>query len=310
MMLRSNEINNQLDLTVVILTYNEERHLTRCLSNIRTIAKDILVVDSFSSDRTIKIANEFSARVLQNKFINHAAQFNWGLDYGDISTEWVLRIDADEYLTDQLINQIKVTLLGDLPNVDGVSFNRRMTFQGRIIRFGGVFPVQVLRLFRYGRGRCENRWMDEHIKVSADTINLSGELIDDNLNSLTWWTDKHNKYASLEALEMLNLEFNFMRHDFSDGLKGCKQSFIKRWLKEVVYSRLPGGLRAFVYFLYRFIIRLGFLDGEAGVAFHFLQGFWYRYLVDVKVSEVKRYMSEHRVDAVNAIQQVLGITVH
>jgi hypothetical protein len=151
--------------------------------------------------------------------------------------------------------------------------------------------------------------MDEHIKVAGATVDFKGELIDDNLNSLTWWTDKHNKYASREALDLLNLEYGFMPHDSVANLRCGNQAALKRWLKEVVYARLPGGFRAFAYFFYRYVLRLGFLDGRAGTAFHFLQGFWYRYLVDAKMAEVRRYMREHDVGVIIAIERVLGIKV-
>jgi hypothetical protein len=140
-------------------------------------------------------------------------------------------------------------------------------------------------------------------------VDFKGELIDDNLNSLTWWTDKHNKYASREAVDLLNLEYGFMPHDSVASLRGGNQAGVKRWLKEVVYARLPGGFRAFAYFFYRYVIRLGFLDGKAGTAFHFLQGFWYRYLVDAKLAEVKRYMRDNNVHVVVAIERVLDIKV-
>lgn len=139
-----------------------------------------------------------------------------------------------------------------------------MTFQGRLMRHGGIFPVRALRLFRHGRGQCENRWMDEHIKVAGLTVDFRGELIDDNLNSLTWWTDKHNKYASREAVDLLNLQYHFMPQDSVASLRGGKQAGVKRWVKEVVYARLPGGFRAFAYFFYRYVLRLGFLDGAGG----------------------------------------------
>jgi hypothetical protein len=191
--------------------------------------------------------------------------------------------------------------------VDGVVCGRCMTFQGRLIRVGGVFPIRILRLFRYGRGECENRWMDEHIKVTGPTVDFKDELIDDNLNSLSWWTDKHNRYASREAMDMLNLKYGFMPIDSVASLSGGSQAGVKRWIKESVYARLPGGFRAFVYFFYRYVIRLGFLDGQAGTAFHFLQGFWYRYLVDAKVAEVERYIKDKDVDIATAIAYVLEI---
>jgi len=151
--------------------------------------------------------------------------------------------------------------------------------------------------------------MDEHLVVQGEVAHIDADFADDNLNSLTWWTDKHNKYASREAVDLLNLQYHFMPHDSVASLRGGKQAGVKRWVKEVVYARLPGGFRAFVYFFYRYVIRLGFLDGQAGTAFHFLQGFWYRYLVDAKVAEVQRYMREKDVDVVVAMERVLGVKV-
>jgi hypothetical protein len=184
-----------------------------------------------------------------------------------------------------------------------------MIFQGKMIRYGGVFPVKVLRVFRYGKGECENRWMDEHIKLDGRSVSLNSELIDDNLNTLTWWTDKHNKYASREAVDLLNLEYGFMPHDSVARLRGGSQAGLKRWIKEHGYARLPRGLRAFIYFFYRYILRLGFLDGQAGTSFHLLQGFWYRYLVDAKVAEVKGFVKQHDTDIKTAIREVLSLEV-
>ena len=296
-----------MNVTAVILTFNEEQHLARCIASVQAVATDVVVVDCSSTDATLDIARAHGARVLQHAWVNHATQFNWALTQLGADTEWVLRIDADEVLTPALIEEIRTRLPGIGPEIDGVYWGRRMTFQGRLIRHGGVFPVRVLRLFRHGRGQCENRWMDEHIKVAGPTADFAGEMIDDNLNSLTWWTDKHNRYASREAVDLLNLEYRFMPHDTVASLRGGKQAGVKRWLKERVYARLPGGFRAFAYFFYRYVLRLGFLDGQAGTAFHFLQGFWYRYLVDAKVVEVKRYMREHHVGVVEAIERVLGV---
>lgn len=298
-----------MNLVAIILTYNEERHLARCIASLQDLAGEVLVVDCHSTDATVELARAHGARVVQHAWTNHAQQFNWALTQVDPDTEWVLRIDADEVLTPGLVEEIRARLPSVGPQIDGVNLRRRMTFQGRLIRHGGLFPVKVLRLFRYGRGRCEDRWMDEHIKVTGSTIEFRGELIDDNLNSLTWWTDKHNRYASREAVDLLNLEYGFMERDSVASLRGGGQAGMKRWLKETVYARLPGGFRAFAYWLYRYVIRLGFLDGQAGAAFHFLQGFWYRYLVDAKIAEVKRYMRDHGTDVTTAIERVLGIRV-
>lgn len=298
-----------MKLTAIVLTLNEAQHLPRCLESLRGVATRVLVVDSFSTDETVALAEAHGAQVIQNPFINHSQQFNWSLTQLDADTDWVLRIDADEVLTAVLAAQILERLLGLGPDIDGVFVSRCMTFQGRLIRHGGLFPVRVLRLFRNGRGTCENRWMDEHIKVAGLTADFHGALIDDNLNSLTWWTDKHNRYASREAVDLLNLEYGFMPHDSVARLRGGSQAGMKRWLKEQVYARLPGGFRALAYFLYRYFVRLGFLDGRAGFAFHFLQGFWYRYLVDAKIAEVRRTVRRERLEPHEAIKRVLGINL-
>lgn len=298
-----------MKLIAIILTLNESRHLLRCINSLRGVATGLLVVDSFSTDDTTFIAQANGAQLLQHPFVNHAQQFHWALTQLDPDTDWVLRIDADEFLTPELSDQIRERLPCLDQTISGIFVNRRMTFQGRLIRHGGVFPVQVLRLFRYGQGACENRWMDEHIKVAGPTTHFQGELIDDNLNSLTWWTDKHNRYASREVVDLLNLEFGFMPLDSVGSLRDGSRAGAKRWFKEQVYSRLPGGGRSFAYFLYRYILRLGFLDGRAGFAFHFLQGFWYRYLIDAKIAELRRVMRDERLDAPLAIERVLGINL-
>jgi glycosyltransferase involved in cell wall biosynthesis len=298
-----------MTLTVVILTKNEEHHIGRAMASISTVADRVIVIDSGSVDRTVEIARARGAQVLVHNFITQAQQFNWALEQLPADTGWVLRLDADEVVTDNLVAEIKSRLASLSPSIGGVYISRRVTFLGRPIRWGGLFPVRVLRLFRHGRGRCENRWMDEHILVEGGTAEFKGEIVDDNLNSLTWWTEKHNAYASREVVDLLNLEYCFMPHETVANLRGRQQVGVKRLVKEKVYARFPIGVRALFYFFYRYIVRLGFLDGKEGTAFHVLQGFWYRYLVDMKLFEVKAYMRRTDVDVVTAIRDVLGIQV-
>ncbi len=298
-----------MTLVAVILTKNEERHIARALASVSGIVDRCVVVDSGSKDRTVELAEAHGAKVIENPWINYATQFNWALDQLPSDTEWVLRLDADEIVTELLAQQIKEALPKLGSDTKGIYVSRRMHFLGRPIRWGGLFPIRVLRIFRHGAGRCEDRWMDEHILVDGATADLFGEIIDDNLNSLTWWTEKHNAYASREVVDLLNLEYGFMTHETVADIRGGQQAGVKRWLKERVYARLPGGLRAFFYFIYRYVIRFGFLDGKEGTAFHVLQGFWYRYLVDMKYHEVRKYMAENNLDAVTAIHDVLEIDV-
>ena len=296
-----------MTLTVVVLTKNEERHIARALASAAGIAHRVFVVDCGSTDRTVEIARAAGAEILVHPFVTQAQQFNWALDQLPPDTDWVFRLDADEVVSQCLALDIQNKLASLPAPITGLYVSRRMTFLERPIRWGGLFPVRTLRIFRYGKGRCENRWMDEHIRVDGETAELGGEIIDHNLNSLTWWTNKHNAYSSREVVDLLNLEYGFMGHDSAADLSSGQQVDIKRWIKETVYARLPGGSRAFVYFIYRYVLRLGFLDGQAGTAFHVLQGFWYRYLVDMKLYEVKSHMRRHNVDVVEAIRSVLGI---
>ena len=292
-----------VSLTAVILTMNEELHLERAIGSLQSIAKQIVVIDSGSTDRTGEIARRMGAEVLVHPFVTQAQQFNWALTQLPDDTEWVLRLDADEIVTPELTHAIRAQLPALGPEKVGVYLNRRICFLGRPIRHGGLFPVKVLRIFRYGQGRSEDRWMDEHIIVKGDTAHLPGEILDDNLNSLTWWIAKHNSYASREVVDIL------LRNESSGGagLEAGSHTATKRWIKERIYYRLPTGFRAFAYFLYRYVLRLGFLDGYEGTQFHVLQGFWYRYLVDAKLNEVRGYMRDHNVDLASAVERVLDI---
>ena len=299
-----------MKLTVIILTYNEELHLARCLESALQLTPNIVVVDCFSTDRTVEIAQSFGVTVLQRAWNgSHSTQVNWALDQLaqlPIQTEWVMRIDADEVLTPELVSQIQATLPTVASQINGISCIRKMTFQGKLIRFGGVGKNRVMRLFRYGFGQSESRWMDEHIKVEGQTIALSGAMIDDNLRSLAWWIEKHNGYSSREAVDLLNLEYQFAQQNSVAALSNSSIG-MKRWIKENIYAKLPGGARSLTYFTWRYFFMLGFLDGSRGTQFHFFQALWYRYLVDCKVAEVKRYMKEHQVSAAVAVKNVLGI---
>tara|TARA_B110000977_G_scaffold201385_1_gene295730 strand:- start:1435 stop:2337 length:903 start_codon:yes stop_codon:yes gene_type:complete len=294
-------------LTVIILTYNESCHIERAIASARAVADRIVVIDSGSDDDTVSLAISSGAKVLYNPWKNHATQFNWALSTLPSDTVWVLRLDADEIISEKLVQQIQDTLPELSTNIEGIYLSRRMTFLGKKIRWGGIFPVRILRLFRHGSGFCEQRWMDEHIVVSGPCADFSGEILDDNMRALGWWIHKHNKYASYEVIELLNLEYGFLTKELIAEQDIMRQAGFKRWIKEQVYARLPWGIRAFVYFFYRYILRLGFLDGREGAAFHVLQGFWYRYLVDVKLYEVHQYMKLHNVDAITAIWNVLEI---
>lgn len=277
-------------VTVLVLTYNEEKHIARAIESVRSFAGRVIVIDSFSTDRTVDIASSLGAVVVQKTWENnHARQVNWALDNAPISGDWIFRLDADEYVTPELAREINERLSLLSAKQSGIYVKRRIHFFGRWIRHGSVYPLWVLRLWRVGQGRCESRWMDEHVQLLSGTgVRFDHDIVDDNLNDLTWWTDKHNRYAVREAAELLNMKYRFMAADGQEKLEAHEQSAIKRWIKERVYSRLPLFVRPFIYFVYRYFLRLGFLDGKPGLLWHTLQGFWYRFLVDAKVYEAER----------------------
>ena len=295
-----------MSLTVIILTYNESLHIERCIRSALQVAREILVVDSVSSDDTVERAKELGARVLHNQWTNYATQMNWALDHGDIHSDWVMRLDADEFLDETLTGALREALTTASLDIGGFEINRRIRFMGREIKHGGMAPMWVMRFWRNGWARCESRWMDEHMVLSRGrVVRLSGAVIDENLNSLTWWTQKHNAYASREAVDLLGAKYRLgLGNEGTEGLN--RQARIKRWLKTRVYSRLPLGVRPWLYFFYRTFFRLGFLDGSRGMLFHTLQGLWYRQLVDAKVAEVEDVV--HRgCDVRKAIHDVLSI---
>lgn len=282
------------ELTVVMLTYNEEIHIERCIRSLLPVASNIFIVDSFSSDRTVEIAESLGARVAQRKWKNYADQFQWGLDHCDEycgnRNPWVMRMDADEYLEPYLQQELQQLMAGEIAEgVAGFYIRRKVFFYGKWIRHGGFYPHTLLRIWRNGAGRIEQRWMDEHVVLPAgsETWRLTGHLVDDNLKGITFWINKHNSYASREMVDLLNNKYQLLERD--DSLKEIDdpQAKWKRIMKDDVYSRLPIGLRSTLYFIYRYLFRLGFLDGGKGFLWHFMQGYWYRLLVDVKIMEIE-----------------------
>ena len=278
-----------LDISVIILTYNEEIHIRRCIENVIPIVKSVFVIDCYSTDRTIEIAQSFEkVKVLQNKWINYSTQFNWAIDNAPITTKWVLRLDADEYLSEEL----KQELISRLPDLDtrysGIVFPLRRVFLGRTIK-RGMNQVKLLRLFRYGCARSENRSMDEHIQVfKGEIIEFKNEFADDNLNDLSWWSKKHIGYSIREAADLLDIEFNLTGNAENDNTKLISSQAYQKRMEKHKYARLPLFWRSFAYFCYRYFFKLGFTEGKEGFLWHFLQGWWYRTLVDAKIFEIKK----------------------
>lgn len=274
-----------LDISVIILTYNEKIHIERCINNAKKFAKDIYLVDCFSNDGTVEIAEALGAKVFQHPWENYSKQFNWALQNLPITTEWVWRMDADEYLSDSLIDELHLKIPSLSDDINGFTAPCLRIFMGKYIKHG-IIPLILLRLFKIKYAVCENRYMDEHIQLSEGKIEtLKNPFYDDNLNGLTWWTNKHNGYATREAIDLLLTEYNLLPQD-SVVNSGAHSEAIRK--KKLKYIKLPLFWRAFAFFILRYFFRLGFLDGKEGFLWHFLQGFWYRTLADAKVYEIKK----------------------
>ena len=278
-----NTTGQPASLTLVILTFNEEKHLARCIRSMQSVAGRVVVVDSFSTDRTTEIARSLGAEVFQNPFVNQAQQFQWALDNVGIESEWVMRMDADEYALPELAAELSQKLPQFPPDITGLLVKLRVIFMDRWIK-RGFYPMVLLRVWRNGAGYIQQKWMDEHTKLRyGRTAMLEHDLVDHNLNHLGWWTDKHNRYSIREAVERLNREYRFLGDGYDTGYEiGNKKKRHKS-----LYMRLPLFLRPFLYFFYRYVVRFGFLEGKPGLIWHVLQGFWFQFLVDAKIYQIK-----------------------
>ena len=268
------------DLAVIILAKNEKLHIKRCLEKLAPLeARQIFVVDCFSDDGTPEIAKQNGAIVVEHEWPGfHAKQFNWSLDNLPIHTKWVLRMDADEYLTEETIKCLKHDLESLPSDVTGLKLELKRKFQGGEIRYGTT-GIRQARIFRFGIGRCEDRAMDEHIVVNqGKIIDYDGAYYDDSLMPFEEWKEKHRGYAKREAKDAISL------FDSPGRLKNPTETDKKK----IKYYKLPRYLRAFAYFCIRYFLKLGFLDGLAGFRWHFWQGFWYRWLVDREIGRMKR----------------------
>jgi glycosyltransferase involved in cell wall biosynthesis len=301
---------SKVSLTAIILTYNESIHLERCLESVSRICSDIVIVDSFSNDTTIEIANKFQAQWFQRKWLNYSDQLNWALNNIKISTNWVLRIDADEYLSEELISSLRQELHQVSDQVHFIRVKRLMYFMGKPLFKGGMYPIWHLKIWRNGSAHCEQRWMDERMEpiVKGQTSSIEGNLIDNNLNNISWWTQKHNSYATREAIDILDQIYNFSNIEKSGSSFLGNSEERRRWLK-LRYLKLPLFIRPFLFFIVRYIFQGGFLEGKRGFVWSILQCFWYRFLVDVKISEAYKKAGKNRESLIAYFRNEYGYNV-
>jgi glycosyltransferase involved in cell wall biosynthesis len=266
-------------ISIIILTYNSETSISTTLRSVACLSDDIFVVDSFSTDHTVKIASAHGANVVQHAFEHYGAQRNWAISSLPFRYRWQLHLDADEWLTPELCEEIRT--LPEEGEFAGFYLPRMMCFLGRTIRHGGLAPTWHMRLFRTEHGQCEDRRYDQHFYIRAGrTARLNGHVIDDVRMCLSEWTSRHNRWSDAEVQEQCS-------GDSTGRIKGRPFGTPverKRFLRDL-YNDFPLFLRPFALFFYRYVIRFGFLDGSEGFIFYLLQTFWFRLLIDAKLFE-------------------------
>jgi glycosyltransferase involved in cell wall biosynthesis len=274
-------------ISAVVIAFNEEKNLPACLESLEEVASEIFVVDSGSTDQTRQIAVRAGASVVTHPFESHARQWRWALRELPIAFEWILALDADQQLSPELAVEIDaLRSAGRLDEAHGFYLPRRQIFRGRWIRHGGYYPKYLLKLFRKDAVTVnETDRVDHHFRVAGTTVKLRGDLIEDNANEadISTWIEKHARYAFLQAREEIARESGEGEIGRPFGTPDERAAWLKRR-----WRSLPLFVRPFLYFAYRYVLRLGFLDGREGLVFHFLQGCWYPFIVDVHLDELRR----------------------
>ncbi|HTM98032.1 MAG TPA: glycosyltransferase family 2 protein [Pedobacter sp.] len=278
------------DFSFIILTYNEEVHLPRLLASIEKLAAKIYILDSGSTDNTLKIAEQFKAEVKTNKFENHPKQWHYALNNFEINTPWTIGLDADQIVSSELFEMLVNFKDEDFEEINGIYFNRKNYFQGTWIKHGGYFPFYLLKMFRTGIGYSDlNENMDHRFIVPGKTVIWKkGFLIEENLkeNDLNFWIEKHKRYSDRVAEEEFERLKGLRSQTLNPNLFGNPDERTA-WFKRL-WWQLPLGLRPYLYFSYRLLFKLGILDGRKGIYFHYLHALWFRRLIDKKIMILKK----------------------
>lgn len=275
-------------LSAIILTFNEEKNIEACLKSISLLNAEIFIVDSGSTDDTLNICRKYTENIVHNPWHNYGNQRNWALKNLPITTPWVINIDADHRVTGELASELKDILSKPVnPEINGFLVSRRTIFMGRWIKYGGHYPTYHAIIFRYGSGQCEDKLYDQHFKVTGKTSILKSDIIDIIADSISSFTIRHNQWANLEAQYQLNKQNEEGDSGIVKGRLFGNPIERRRYVKKI-YERFPLFMRPAIYFTIRYFFKLGFLDGREGLIFHFLQGFWFRFLIDAKIYELKK----------------------
>lgn len=281
-----------IDVTVIILTKNEEKNLPDCLKSIEGFAKRILIIDSGSEDKTVELAQKMGAEVMIHSFENYARQFNWALDHGNIDTKWTFRLDADERLTIELCEELEqLTRVHENDDVNGIVMEAWLYFMGRKIKYGCP-NKRKLMLFKTGIGRIEDRKMDEHTVLKYGvSVCAKNRFIHYDFKDMTHWIHKMNWYATREMQDY----FEYVEGKTQDIKEDDDTIALTRKRKFGIYYKFPMFIRAWFLFVYNYVFKLGFLDGKEGFVYHYMYHRWYRTLVDSKILEQLKYPKEFEV---------------
>jgi len=259
-------------ITTIVLTFNEEKNIENCVTSVRHLGP-IIVIDSYSSDRTPSIARGLGCKVISREFLNYSDQRNFGLNLKDICTSWILMIDADEVL-----DQTALDVLGEIekihPSIDGLSFQRVDMLLGKRLRFCGENKLFFPRVFRKGKVRVER----EINEVYEGNISESkGVIIHTPFNNgIDSWLAKHRRYAKMETTVLTSSNDNLVNSSETSFRLKLKKIFFKLYF-------FPE-----VYFLYIYFFRLGFLDGVQGLLFARMK---YIYFKEIQIRRLWKTLS-------------------
>ena len=269
-------------VTAVILTLNEERNIVDCIRTLREWCEDVVVYDSFSTDRTVELAKAESARIYQRKFDDYARQRNAALREVDYPGEWVLMVDADERWGEALGRRMLAAMEdSQYKDVSIFHFQRKDIFFGRWLKHGIGAGTWTGRLLRRADVTVE-RDINEEYHCTGKKAFLEGErfLHYPFNNGIAWWFSRHNRYSDMEAKRLLAERSEKIVWRY---LWGHDPVLRRKVLKQVLY-RMP--LRPIWMFFALYVLKLGFLDGMAGFHYCVMRSI-YEYMIDLKMKELK-----------------------
>ncbi len=290
---RQSEVVSTLDgkaqnvpVSVIVLSFNSEEDIAACLESVRGWAAEVFVVDAFSTDATVALSEQAGAQVFRHQFEGFAQQRSWAMYNLPVANEWLLHLDADERLTPELRDEIARVVMDSEQRHDAYNVGRRFIWLGRWLRHGGYYPNPEVRLLRCGCCRVIDAGLREYVAVQGSIGTLRNDMIHESHKGLAWWTAKHNNYSNHEATEVLT-RAGLAALKTAESTESVEGS-LRRSLRQHVFYRCPVYVRPWLLFLYRYVLRCGFLDGTAGLSYCFLHDLWYPFLVDAKYDEMRR----------------------